>query len=346
MPRLSRTGFLRLFTGAIEFKLCCAFRNECSGKGVASDEVMGQGTMGINVPRDVNDETEDYVEGCNGEDGKPVESLTREPEKGMELTRVEDVTKEVVNNGPVIGTKRKAFRIGGKENLNPSDQSKSSKQIKLASNLHKNVGHVQKKEGLRTFQSKGDLVKSGSVDQLDRHEGAVLLKKKAFKCHVHGCEKSYGRKAHLETHISIVHLNKENPIKCSFQGCGRSFRHRQELSNHLRSAHGAPKLACKEDGCSATFNSQSNLSVHLRQVHLKEKPVDCPEQHCNKKFTTKRDLKDHLRRAQEVKSEQVEVEESRDHHVKKARSKSRVKCDTCDPFPCECGDFENGPNYF
>ena len=297
MPRLSRTGFLRLFTGAIEFKLCCAFRNECSGKGVASDEVMGQGTMGINVPRDVNDETEDYVEGCNGEDGKPVESLTREPEKGMELTRVEDVTKEVVNNGPVIGTKRKAFRIGGKENLNPSDQSKSSKQIKLASNLHKNIGHVQKKEGLLTFQSK-------------------------------------------------VHLNKENPVKCSIQGCGRSFRKRQELSNHLRSAHGAPKLACKEDGCSATFNSQSNLSVHLRQVHLKEKPVDCPEQHCNKKFTTKRDLKDHLRRAQEVKSEQVEVEESRDHHVKKARSKSRVKCDTCDPFPCECGDFENGPNYF
>ena len=98
---------------------------------------------------------------------------------------------------------------------------------------------------------------------LRNHINKVHLKYKSvndgkFKCEL--CDKSYILQAKLDSHIIIVHKQK-NPYKCST--CNKSFKHRHQLKYHVETDHnGKFKFECIYE-CGKSYELKEKLDKHL-----------------------------------------------------------------------------------
>jgi uncharacterized Zn-finger protein len=90
---------------------------------------------------------------------------------------------------------------------------------------------------------------------LNRHNSAVHLKLKRFKCDAESCGQCFKRKEILNRHKSAVHL-KEKRFQCGYKGCDKMFVMKDYLNQHKRVHSGEKPYAC--DARIATNDSHRN----------------------------------------------------------------------------------------
>ena len=167
-------------------------------------------------------------------------------------------------------------------------------KIHIAS-IHKGEKHLCKKCE-KSFQSK----KALSLHAKTIHEGP-----KKFKCDI--CNKRFNQKAHLRSHLSRRHLEKncrtlvkdeekKQEEKEAFLECMKPFASKENLRVHLKTAHQKEKNY-KCDKCEKSFGQFSSLDRHLTTVHLKEKNYKCEQ--CGKYFGQIATLKRHFENVHE-----------------------------------------------
>jgi hypothetical protein len=87
-----------------------------------------------------------------------------------------------------------------------------------------------------------------------------------FKCDQ--CDKSFGRKSHLQRHIKLIHQLLK-PFKC--ENCDKSFGEKHNLHIHIKAIHQLLKpYTCEH--CDKSFGQKSNLQRHIRRIHTNPKP--------------------------------------------------------------------------
>jgi len=104
------------------------------------------------------------------------------------------------------------------------------------------------------------------------------------------CNKTFGRKFNLKTHINTVHLKQQN-FKC--EHCDKTFGEKCNLNKHVNTIHLKLK-PFKCDLCDYTCGHKSHLKTHINTVHLKQRNFKCD--HCNESFGRKGHLKLHVNR--------------------------------------------------
>jgi len=106
----------------------------------------------------------------------------------------------------------------------------------------------------------------GMKGTLKTHINTVHLKKRNFKCE--HCECTFGQKGHLKTHINTVHLKKRN-FKC--EHCEYICGQKGQLKTHINTVH-LKKRNFKCEHCECTFGEKGNLKTHINGIHTNPKP--------------------------------------------------------------------------
>jgi Zn finger protein HypA/HybF involved in hydrogenase expression len=104
------------------------------------------------------------------------------------------------------------------------------------------------------------------------------------------CDKTYGRKDTLKTHINTVHLKQKN-YKCDH--CDKTFGEKGNLNVHINTIH-LKQQNFKCEHCDKTFGRKGDLNIHINTIHLKQKNYKCD--HCNESFGQNSHLKIHINR--------------------------------------------------
>ena len=109
-----------------------------------------------------------------------------------------------------------------------------------------------------------------------------------FQCGV--CEKYFGWKSNLTTHIRIHSGDK--PYSCDI--CGRSFSENRNLKRHQLTHTKKHRGKCQQNFqcgvCEKYFGWKSHLTTHIR-IHSGDKPYSCDI--CGRSFNENRNLKRH-----------------------------------------------------
>jgi len=99
-----------------------------------------------------------------------------------------------------------------------------------------------------------------------------------FQCPEDGCNKSFGRKDHLQrhqrTHLAVM------PYACHHFDCGKTFSTAQKLTRHMKS-HTNQTLMCET--CGQYFKQEHRLDVHRALCHTGE-TLECPHDDCTRTF--------------------------------------------------------------
>jgi len=81
------------------------------------------------------------------------------------------------------------------------------------------------------------------------------------------CDKTFGRKDNLKTHINTVHL-KQKKYKCDL--CDKSFGQKQQLKRHINTFHLKQKNF-KCDHCNESFGEKGQMKTHINTIHINPK---------------------------------------------------------------------------
>ncbi len=97
------------------------------------------------------------------------------------------------------------------------------------------------------------------------------------------CQKIFDSNKKYKRHIKQVHLKKH---KCEFPGCNKTFGEKWDLKTHLRTHeiegvnNGRIRFPCKH--CQKSFTEKCSFKRHIQSHHGGEKPFQCI--FCNKRF--------------------------------------------------------------
>uniref|UniRef100_A0A336K7P1 CSON004477 protein n=1 Tax=Culicoides sonorensis TaxID=179676 RepID=A0A336K7P1_CULSO len=103
------------------------------------------------------------------------------------------------------------------------------------------------------------------------------------------CNKIFYRERNLNTHLKIVHLNREKTLACHI--CGKAFAQKKSLDSHLFVHNDDRTFKCPK--CPFSAKCQKTLSGHIKHIHSTEDPVNCEV--CGQKVKSLYRLKKHMR---------------------------------------------------
>lgn len=143
---------------------------------------------------------------------------------------------------------------------------------------------------------------------------------KPYRCPEIGCDRKYGRRDKLITHIKRDHQKKRN-YECD--ECHKQFYSKGNWKTHCRIHREEREFKCQL--CDGAYKQRSALLSHIKQVHEKIRNYQCAVchkyfykrshweshchihgderafkcEHCDKAFKRKRTLRDHIRNVHE-----------------------------------------------
>jgi len=127
-----------------------------------------------------------------------------------------------------------------------------------------------------------------SPEQL--YEQVTMSDKKAFRCLISDCGKTFRFKSDMERHI-IIH-SKDRPYECTFPACNKKFKRPDALKNHIQTHNEDFPFVCTAPGCTEKFHKKAALQYHLLKHNNSEK-FTCDFPGCQRSFLTYRHLKQH-----------------------------------------------------
>lgn len=157
-----------------------------------------------------------------------------------------------------------------------------------------------------------------------RQHKKIHLNVRPFPCTHPGCEKSFRRKFHLQTH-ALIHTGVKDH-QCGY--CGRCFLLQKDLANHERIHTGERPYRCPD--CSKTFTLKSHLVMHLR-THTGERPYTCDL--CNKAFSQSNTLRLHKKRMHQDSRTQPSKKSVTQRSRKKGKNLVTATSSTATPMP-------------
>jgi hypothetical protein len=143
---------------------------------------------------------------------------------------------------------------------------------------------------LSTFQYEDAEVSSPDSHGEHLFEQITLNDKKAFRCLISECGKTFRFKSDMERHI-IIH-SKDRPYTCTFASCNKKFKRPDALKNHLQTHNEDFPFICTSPGCDEKFHKKAALQYHLLKHNNTEK-FTCDFPGCQRSFLTYRHLKQH-----------------------------------------------------
>ena len=153
---------------------------------------------------------------------------------------------------------------------------------------------------------------------LKRHEAAVHLNKREYKCTE--CDKAFNLKSVLTKHMK-THTT-ETRLQCAV--CNKVFIRRRDLARHETTHVNGRKYKCTE--CNEEFNTKSTLIIHLK-THDNVTKYECDK--CGKDFFIQDDLAQHLMDHTTGQEGDVAQDESKNPSGRVKSEERKYVCETC-----------------
>uniref|UniRef100_A0AAZ3P130 C2H2-type domain-containing protein n=1 Tax=Oncorhynchus tshawytscha TaxID=74940 RepID=A0AAZ3P130_ONCTS len=110
------------------------------------------------------------------------------------------------------------------------------------------------------------------------------------KCLCWECGKGFINITTLRNHMLNVHSKPEDKHSCS--QCDKSYGEKRALVSHVKICHAGVRYPCTY--CGKLFLSMSSLTRH-DLIHTQERPFKCTESECGKGFRSPKELRVHMR---------------------------------------------------